>query len=419
MAQQNAAANKSYNILMLAPTMFFADYGNPVRILEEAVALQQRGHRVTILAYPNGRDIANLDVRRCWGVPFNYRIEVGSSRHKVYLDVMLALKSLGYVLKNKPDIIHAHMHEGALLGWFLSKLTGAPLLFDFQGSLTGEMLDHHFLKKDSRFFKPLSWLEKRIDHLPKAILTSSRNAAKLLTADYQVPTGKIHPTPDCANPARFDPAALSNAEKIALKQSLGIPQDKQLLVFVGLLTEYQGVGLMLKALSILKSQRNDFHLLLMGFPSVAYYQETARQLNIADRVTFTGKMPYEHLVPHLAIGDIAIAPKLSATEGNGKILNYMSMALPTLAFDTPVSKEYLGSLGLFPKSRSAESLAERIAHALDMSPAEKAELGQALRQQVIAHYTWGKVGSQIETVYQAVLAGHPQPALMVKRATAN
>lgn len=419
MAQQNAAVNKSYNILMLAPTMFFADYGNPVRILEEAVALQQRGHRVTILAYPNGRDIANLDVRRCRGVPFNYRIEVGSSRHKVYLDVMLAIKSLGYILKNKPDIIHAHMHEGALLGWFLSKLTGAPLLFDFQGSLTGEMLDHHFIKRDSKFFKPLSWLEKRIDHLAKAILTSSHNAAKLLIEEYQVPAGNIHPTPDCANPDKFDPAALSNAEKIALKQSLGIPPDKQLLVFVGLLTEYQGVGLMLKALSILKSQRNDFHLLLMGFPSVAYYQEVAQQLNIADRVTFTGKMPYEHLVPHLAIGDIAIAPKLSATEGNGKILNYMSMALPVIAFDTPVSKEYLGSLGLFPKSRSAESLAERITHALDMSPTEKAELGQALRQQVITHYTWGKVGSQIETVYQAILDGHPQPALMVKRATAN
>ncbi len=419
MAQQNAAANKSYNILMLAPTMFFADYGNPVRILEEAVALQQRGHRVTILAYPNGRDIANLDVRRCWGVPFNYRIEVGSSRHKVYLDIMLAIKSLGYILKNKPDIIHAHMHEGALLGWFLSKLTGAPLLFDFQGSLTGEMLDHHFIKRDSKFFKPLSWLEKRIDHMAKAILTSSHNAAKLLIEEYQVPAGNIHPTPDCANPDKFDPAALSNAEKIALKQSLGIPLDKQLLVFVGLLTEYQGVGLMLKALSILKSQRNDFHLLLMGFPSVAYYQEVAQQLNIADQVTFTGKMPYEHLVPHLAIADIAIAPKLSATEGNGKILNYMSMALPTLAFDTPVSKEYLGSLGLFPKSRSAESLAERITHALDMSPAEKTELGQALRQQVIAHYTWGKVGFQIETVYQAILDGHPQPALMVKRATVN
>jgi len=414
--QKNVTTKKPYNILMLAPTMFFADYGNPVRILEEAVVLKQRGHRVTILAYPNGRDIANLDVRRCWGVPFNYRIEVGSSRHKLYLDIMLAIKSLGYIIRNKPDIIHAHMHEGGLLGFFLSKLTGAPLIFDFQGSLTGEMLDHHFIKKDSIFFKPLSWLEKRIDHMAKAVLTSSQNAAKLLIEEYDVPAGRVHPTPDCANPDRFNPAAFSEAEKTALKQSLGIPLDKQLLIFVGLLTEYQGVGLLLNALSILKSGRDDFHLLLMGFPSAAYYQEVAQQLGVADRITFTGKMPYEALAPHLSVGDIAIAPKLSATEGNGKILNYMSMALPTVAFDTPVSKEYLGSLGLYPQTRTAEALAESIARALDMSSAEKAELGKTLRQQMMTHYTWEKVGAQIESVYRAVLDGHPQPALMVKRA---
>jgi hypothetical protein len=50
---------------MLAPTMFFADYGCHVRILEEAVILRKLGHRVTILAYPNGNDVAGLDVRRC------------------------------------------------------------------------------------------------------------------------------------------------------------------------------------------------------------------------------------------------------------------------------------------------------------------------------------------------------------------
>ena len=70
----------SYNVLVLAPTMFFADYGCHVRILEEAVILRKLGHRVTILAYPNGNDVAELDVRRCWGVPFEYRVIVGSSR---------------------------------------------------------------------------------------------------------------------------------------------------------------------------------------------------------------------------------------------------------------------------------------------------------------------------------------------------
>ena len=143
---------------MLSPTMFFADYGAHVRILEETLTLQALGHRVTILAYPNGRDIDGITVRRCWGVPFNYRVIVGSSRHKIYLDVLLAMMALWYVLRHKPDIIHAHLHEGGLIGWVLSKLTGAPLVFDFQGSLTAEMIDHNFLAANSPFHKFLSTL---------------------------------------------------------------------------------------------------------------------------------------------------------------------------------------------------------------------------------------------------------------------
>jgi glycosyltransferase involved in cell wall biosynthesis len=204
-------------------------------------------------------------------------------------------------------------------------------------------------------------------------------------------------------------------EKTALKQSLGIPLDKQVIVYAGLLTEYQGVDLLLKAISLLKSHRNDFQLLLMGFPSVEHYQEMARQLDITDLVTFTGKMPYEHLPIHLALGDIAVAPKLSATEGNGKILNYISMALPTIAFDTNVSKEYLAHYGIYAQTRTAEALAQAINQALNMSTGEKAQLGAALRQWVVTNYTWAKIGLQIEAVYGAVLAGHPQPALAVKR----
>lgn len=408
--------SKKYNILMLAPTMFFADYGCHVRILEEAVVLQKLGHRVTILAYPNGRDINGIDVRRCWGVPFNYRIEVGSSRHKIYLDVMLALMAFWYILRHKPDIIHAHLHEGALLGWFLSKLSGAPLIFDFQGSLTAEMLDHHFISPDSFFFKPLTWLEKKIDHLAKAILTSSQHSARMLRETYRVPEGRIHPTPDCVNPDAFNPHTYSPAAQTELKKARGIPQDKQLLVYAGLLTEYQGVGLLLEALQLLSVRRQDFHLLLMGFPAVAHYQQKAAQLGLAGMVTFTGKMPYEQLAAHLALGDIAIAPKLSASEGNGKILNYISMALPTVAFKTPVSLEYLGQLGLYAQEYTAPALAQAIDQALTMSPEQKRLQGQTLRQWVIRNYTWEQIGRQIEAVYGAVLAGHPQPAKVVKQA---
>ncbi|RME51294.1 MAG: glycosyltransferase family 1 protein, partial [Caldilineae bacterium] len=298
----------------------------------------------------------------------------------------------------------------------LSKLTGAPLVFDFQGSLTSEMIDHNFLKPTSPFFKPLHWLERRIDHMAHAVLTSSRHAARLLRDTYGVPEGRIHPTPDCVNPDAFDPARFDSAHRLTLKRALGIPADRQLLVYVGLLTEYQGVGHLLRALAQLRARRPDVHLLLMGFGELHRYVSLARELGIRDAVTFTGKMPYERLPAHLALGDIAVAPKLSATEGNGKVLNYMSMALPTVAFPTPVSREYLGQHGLYAAARTPAALAAALDRALSMSPAARADLGHALRNRILANYTWANIGRQIEAVYRAVLDGHPQPAQAVKQA---
>jgi glycosyltransferase involved in cell wall biosynthesis len=404
---QVPAGPPALNVLMLAPTMFFADYGCHVRILEEAVILRQLEHRVTIMAYPNGRDLAGLDVQRCWGVPFNYRVIVGSSRHKLYLDVMLAIKSVWHVLHRRPDVIHAHLHEGGLLGWCLSKITGAPLVFDFQGSMTGEMIDHHFLQgQSSHAYKPLLWLEKRIDHAAPVVLTSSQHAASLLENQFGVPLDRIQPMPDCVDIDTFSPSVCSLEQRRDLRRALGLPQDRQVVVYLGLLTEYQGIGLLLEAVRQLQQQRSDFHLLLMGFPH-ASYSVRAEQMGVAGIVTFTGKVPYENAARYLAVGDIAVAPKLSATEGSGKLLNYMSMALPTVAFDTPVSREYLGNLGLYASSPDAAALADVLARTLDMAGDRRAAIGQQLRQRAASLYSWQRAGELLVSVYRRLLKRGP------------
>ena len=394
---------------MIAPTMFFADYGAHVRILEETLILQKMGHHVTILAYPNGRDLAGIDVHRCWGVPFNYRVIVGSSRHKIYLDVLLALMALWYVLWRKPDIIHAHLHEGGLIGWVLSKLTGAPLVFDFQGGLTAEMIDHKFLVPQNPFYKFLYWLETRIDHAADVILTSSTHAANLLGEKFGVPAGKINPIPDCVNADFFCAGNFSQEEQQHLKASLGIPLDKKIIVYLGVLRPYQGVNKLLEALTILGQTRDDYHLLLMGYPGVEQYKALAAQLGVAEQVTFTNKIPYEEAPRYLALGDLATAPKISATEGSGKILNYMALALPTVAFNTPVSREFLGGGGIFAAELSSQALAAALNRALDLSMGARLRLGQHLRRRAIRHFSWQRAGEQIEAVYQALLAGEPLP----------
>jgi glycosyltransferase involved in cell wall biosynthesis len=147
----------------------------------------------------------------------------------------------------------------------------------------------------------------------------------------------------------------------------------------------------------------------MGYPGVARYQAKARKLGLTQDITFTNKIPYEQAPRYLALGDIATAPKLSATEGSGKILNYMAMALPTVAFNMPVSREFLGDGGIYATEHSSEALAAALNRALDLSDEERARLGQYLRQRAVRYFSWEWAGEQIEAVYLALLAGEPIP----------
>jgi glycosyltransferase involved in cell wall biosynthesis len=129
----------------------------------------------------------------------------------------------------------------------------------------------------------------------------------------------------------------------------------------------------------------------------------ASDMGVADRVIFTGKVPYEEAPAHLALGDIAVAPKLSDTEGCGKILNYMAMALPTVTFDTPVSREYLGTLGVYAgRAGDPTALADAIAGLLK-EPQRRTELGRKLRARAARHFSWDRAGRHLLSIYRTVL----------------
>jgi glycosyltransferase involved in cell wall biosynthesis len=394
---------ETYRILMIASTSFFSDYGGHIRILEEAQVLQKLGHQVTIVTYYLGRDLPDLEIIRTRPTPWRADYEVGSSLHKLAFDVFLGWTGLQTIRRRRFDVVHGHMHEGALIGYFLSRLLGAPLLFDFQGSLTGEMADHHFLDPDGPWYPWVRLLELRIDQMADAIITSSQHGATLLEQDFNCSAHCIYPLPDCVNLDFFHPDVLTLEERAAHKAALGIPPDRPVVAYLGLLTDYQGTSLLIEAARILKQRGVDAHFLIMGFPNVDHYQQLASDLDVGERVTFTGKVIYEDAPARLALGDVAVAPKLSATEGCGKILNYMSMGLPTVAFDTPVSREYMGPLGVYAgQDGDPAALADAIASLLD-DPTGRADLGKKLRARVAEHFSWEHAGRELSDIYRDVL----------------
>lgn len=401
--QPSSGRDNALRVLMVAPTSFFNHYGGHIRILEETRSLQALGHEVTITTYYKGNDVPGLDIRRTAALPWRAEYEVGSSRHKLAFDLYLLSKVLTVGRRVRPHIVHGHMHEGALIGAVLARLLRVPLIFDFQGSLSGEMLDHGFVNNGSFAFRFWRRLEALICRLPHSFLTSSKEARNFLIQNFNVEQERIIPLPDCADLSHFSPQRFSQEDRAVWRERLGIPQDRPVVAYLGLLADYQGTGHLLQAAARLKDRGENVHFLIMGYPSVEHYRAMARRLGVIDRVTFTGRVDYLNMAPrYLSLGDIAVSPKMSTTEGSGKVLNYMAMGQPVVAYDSPVHREYLGEWGVYVPSGDVQGFADALADLLHDSP-RRCRLGQGLKRRAAQKYSWTMAASRIDQLYRHLI----------------
>jgi glycosyltransferase involved in cell wall biosynthesis len=389
---------KSFHILTIAPTPFFADRGCHVRIYEEVVALEQLGHKVVICTYHIGRDLDNLKIERIMNIPWYRREEAGPSIHKLYLDMLLLLKTLSVGLKLKPDIIHAHLHEGALIGNIVGKILRVPVVFDHQGSLTTELIEHNFIKKNSFIYRFLSFVESRIQCSSSFIISSSVAGSAVLYERFGLKKSDICLLDDGVNISTFFP----RQKNIELLQKLKLPPNKKIVVYLGYLHPYEGIDLLFEAFKKVVEQKKDVHFLVMGYPCVEMYKEVAEKLNIGSYVTFTGKISYQDAPYYLTLGDIAVSGKLSGSEGNAKLCNYMGCGLPSVVFDTATNRHILGKTGFYAEPGNVDAFANQIIKLLS-SEEELQHLKSIIRRRAEEHFSWQKRAEKLTQIYEELI----------------
>jgi glycosyltransferase involved in cell wall biosynthesis len=382
-----------YRVLMIAPTPFFADRGCHVRMLGEIRALQEEGCDVTLCTYHNGRDIPGVRTVRIPRVPWYKKLAAGPSNHKYYLDLLLLWKSLTTALRLRPDVIHAHLHEGAAIGRVLSTILRRPLVFDYQGSLTDELASHEYARRDGLVLKAMAVLERWIDRGADAVVPSSSRAGNLLHCGRN--GQRIVVVPDGVDTSVFRP--LSQQERLAVRRRVGLPEDAVLAVFVGVLTPYQGIDLFLEHAGHALDAAPNLHVAVVGFPEGEYVRRAA-ELGLSDRVTFMGKVAFENTALLTAAADIGLTPKISASEGNLKIYNYLACGLPVLAFDNPVNREILGELGIYAPLGDGSAFAANVA-SMANHPVRREALAQAGREYAVEHLSWRRAARQLLDVY--------------------
>jgi len=348
------------NILMIAPTPFFSDRGCHIRILNSYKRLKKSGAKVTLLTYPLGRNIKGVNAVRVLMLSGYKKISPGFSFYKPLLDLLMLIKAIGIMRKEKIDLIYAHLHEGIFIAIKLRFLFRTKIIYDAQGSLTRELSEQGTIPKKGIITKFVFAIEKYLSNQPDEIIANSNNLKKYLSNECRV-NKPIKVITDYEIKGNFNKISKKNGSKIPL-QNISLPKGKKIVVYSGGMDLYKGIDYLIKAIPFVNK---NIHFLLIGYP-FEDAKKMAGRLGVLNRITFTGRVPYDELGAYLNLGDVAIAPKTGESmEGNGKLFAYKSAGLRTVCFDTKSNREILKKSGIYAKEKVFLDLADKLNEALE------------------------------------------------------
>lgn len=193
-----------------------------------------------------------------------------------------------------------------------------------------------------------------------------------------------------------------------LKASLGIKSTAYVVGYVGSLTEYEGLDLLVQAIA--KEQCKSVHALIVGSsrlgsnisqtdvdPIIERLMSQASELGVADRLTFTGRVSPDKLKDYFNIIDATVIPRhaLPVCELVSAIkpLEYLSFGKPVIASDVAPQVDLLegGGLGWLFSKGSVESLANAITSVQSALPKELERKIKKGQEVVKSKYLWSIV----------------------------
>ena len=136
-------------------------------------------------------------------------------------------------------------------------------------------------------------------------------------------------------PNGVDVQAIRQPSVRLTRAEVGIPDTAMVGVFVGRMASEKSVDRLIHAFAGVARVLPEAYLLLVGSgPYVEDYKILARELRVADRVLFTGRVPYEHIPAYLHLSDLFVTA--STTEVHPlTVLEAMAAGLPVVGIRSP------------------------------------------------------------------------------------
>ncbi len=386
-------------VLHIAPTPFFSDRGCHIRIQGVVNAIKNYNADSVVCTYHHGREMPGVRTERISSIRGYENTKAGPDSFKYLADMKLLLLAGRLMARERPDVIHAHLHEGVLVGWLVKMLffwRRVPLFADIQGGLVGELDSFAYFAGREWLRKVFKGMEYLILRMPSRLMCSSVVALETSRDKYKVPQSRLELLAD-----RIDVGAFEKVTAVARKD-IDIPENNIVLVYSGSLLPSKGLPELHQVMHTLLQRRDDIHFLIIGYPTdeTEYFLTKSK---LRSRCSVIGRVPYEELPAYLKIADIGIDPKAGdAGEGSGKIVNYMAAKLPVVCFDTENNRQLLGESSKFIKQGDIDSAAGYIELLADDAVMRR-KLGETNRARAEQHLSWDSAGRIIRSLYDQAL----------------
>jgi glycosyltransferase involved in cell wall biosynthesis len=335
---------------------------------------------------------------RSWGPNFKFFADVLS------YNIMSASQLVNSLVRKNGrsfTIIDAHDWLGIMGGIVAKKELNIPLVFHVHSTEVGRSIG-----RGSHTIKDIEFEGGQVADC--VITVSNAMADELLKLGF--PQDKIRPCWNGVDPAKYDPARVSNEDRLAQRRRYGVQDHETLLFFIGRLVTVKGADKLVRAMPQILKDFPNTKLLILGIGDMENeLRSTADGLGIHDRVIFrTEFVSEEERIRHYAAADIVVLPSLYEPFGI-VCTEAMSMAKPTVvgARGTNGMREQIipsgeKQCGIHVNPFEPKDIAWGIIQVLQL-PDKGLQMGKNGRQRALEEFSWDAVTRRTLDIYKEFL----------------
>jgi glycosyltransferase involved in cell wall biosynthesis len=376
------------------------------RVWQEAGALRDAGYAVSIIC-PTGKGYEKkyevIDDIHIWRYSLAAEAEGALGYLVEYASALVWTFFLSWkvLFKRGFDVIHACNPPDLFffIGGFF-KLLGKKFLFDHHDA-NPELYEAKFGRRDF-LWKVMVWLERMTFRFADVSIATNQSYRRIA-----IERGGM--APERVFVVRSGPS-LERLKIVPPVESL--KQGKRFLVgYVGVMGRQEGIDYLLRAVAHLVHdlRRCDVHFgLVGGGTSLEEMKALAKELGVAEYVTFTGRVADAELLAMLNTADVCVNPDVANDMNNistmNKIMEYMALGKPMVQFDLAEGRFSAQAASLYARRNNAFDFALKITELLD-DPQKRLELGAYGRRRVENELEWRYEVPKLLAAYEVLWAG--------------